>query len=173
MPSELIPGLDRRLDGVVSQALQTDPNDRFQSAQEFRGSLDEILLFPEADFSPQSGAIKIAESQKLETSAGQPATSAPEPPASADPPNEISQETEKKKGGAGQPAVIGSLVGMGVLALAGAGWMIASSKQRAEPVGIGAERAGTVSGIDLRACAAGNRDRYPGTGKTGGKERAA
>ena len=134
MPSELIPGLDRRLDGVASKALQTDPNDRFQSAQEFRAALDAILLFPEADFSPQSGAIKIAESQKLETSAGQPATSAPEPPASEAPPKEKSQEGAKKKGEAGQPAVIGSLVGMAVLALAGAGWMIASSKQRAEPV---------------------------------------
>ncbi|MDF1814793.1 MAG: serine/threonine-protein kinase, partial [Verrucomicrobiales bacterium] len=70
MPSEKVPGLDRRFDAIVSRALQTEPEDRYPDAASFRADLNEILLLPEADFSPQSGAVKIAQGRKINTLSG-------------------------------------------------------------------------------------------------------
>ncbi len=47
-PSIAVPGLDKRFDSVVKHALETDPNDRYQSAAIFRKDLDQILSVPVA-----------------------------------------------------------------------------------------------------------------------------
>jgi formylglycine-generating enzyme required for sulfatase activity/serine/threonine protein kinase len=62
--SRMVPGLDARYDGIITRALQGDRKDRYQTAAEFRADLDHILLepVPEAGESPQTAALKIADS---------------------------------------------------------------------------------------------------------------
>lgn len=42
----VVPGLDRRFDDIIDRAMQTDPSDRYQSAEELRRDLDVILTTP-------------------------------------------------------------------------------------------------------------------------------
>ncbi len=42
----VVPGLDRRFDDIIDRAMQTDPADRYQSAEELRRNLDVILTTP-------------------------------------------------------------------------------------------------------------------------------
>jgi serine/threonine protein kinase len=47
-PSEAVPGLDPRLDAIVSRAMQTEPEDRYPSASAVRADLDVIFSRPMA-----------------------------------------------------------------------------------------------------------------------------
>lgn len=51
-PSGRVDGLDRRLDAVVTRAMEAEPDDRFQSAAEFRAAIDEILSTPVPEEQP-------------------------------------------------------------------------------------------------------------------------
>lgn len=44
--SVVVPGLDRRFDDIIDRAMQTDPADRYPSAEELRRDLDVILTTP-------------------------------------------------------------------------------------------------------------------------------
>ena len=62
LPSEMLPEIDPRFDGVVTRALQANPDSRYGSATEFRGDLNEILSRPipkAAD--PTSAEIPLAQ----------------------------------------------------------------------------------------------------------------
>jgi len=51
-PTEHRPEIDPRLDGIVSRALQANPDDRYASATEIRGDLDAVLSQPIAKVEP-------------------------------------------------------------------------------------------------------------------------
>ncbi len=60
MPSLAVPGLDVRFDGVVSRAMEANPDSRYGSATEFRADLDEILSEPISVASdPSTAAIPV------------------------------------------------------------------------------------------------------------------
>jgi serine/threonine protein kinase len=54
--SQCVPGLDRRLDDVITRAMQRDPGARFSSAGEFRQALNHVLSVPAAKASPPKNA---------------------------------------------------------------------------------------------------------------------
>ncbi len=47
-PSEVVPGLDKRLDAIVKRAMQHEPGARYQKAADFRKDLNHILTVPVA-----------------------------------------------------------------------------------------------------------------------------
>lgn len=47
-PSEVVPGLDKRLDAIVRRAMQHEPGARYQKAADFRKDLNHILTVPAA-----------------------------------------------------------------------------------------------------------------------------
>lgn len=47
-PSEITPGLDKRLDAIVKRAMQHEPGTRYQKAADFRKDLNHILTVPVA-----------------------------------------------------------------------------------------------------------------------------
>jgi hypothetical protein len=55
-PSDLRPGLPPNLEAVVLKALNKEPSDRFQSAQEFRAALADSTSFPQVPIPKQSSA---------------------------------------------------------------------------------------------------------------------
>ena len=73
-PSELVPGLDTRLDDIVHKALQEDREQRFATTAEMRRAMDDILTRPViAKEAPHT----VAQTMQLEASVEEP----PTPPA--------------------------------------------------------------------------------------------
>ena len=46
LPSRLVPGLDERLDAIICKAMEHDPADRYQSAEDMRAALDGLSVAP-------------------------------------------------------------------------------------------------------------------------------
>ncbi|MEC5127956.1 protein kinase [Verrucomicrobiales bacterium BCK34] len=65
MPSEEEAGLDQRIDDIITLALESDPDHRYQTAREFRMKLDELQTKPIQKIAPEleSKAVPAAAEQ--------------------------------------------------------------------------------------------------------------
>ena len=115
-PSKQIPGLDPRYDSIIAKAIRDDREIRYQSAEELRADLDVILTFPVAhvvegaDEAPAALPTKERPKQTGRRTREVPVKEAQE--------EELSPPPQKS----GMAWLWGAT--LGVLALAGAAWML-------------------------------------------------
>jgi hypothetical protein len=70
-PSERVPGLDPRFDGIVTKAMQSDRSDRYQRAIELRHDLDVILSVPLVETGKSGSGTAALPQQAVAQIAGQ------------------------------------------------------------------------------------------------------
>lgn len=82
-PSELNPAVPPELDQVVLKALAKDPAERYQSAQEFRQTLESVKAALESPSEPAEGEPAVASSAEIPPVAAPPPAPVPAPVAAA------------------------------------------------------------------------------------------
>lgn len=129
MPSETSNSLDPRFDEIISLAIESSPEERFQSATEFRLKLDELQSQPISTIEPgqSSGEVPRVVSGNLKAD---PASDAVATGASAQNPSQETKSHHQKK----QTAGLGTgLIMLSVFVLLGVAAFILLGSPKSEP----------------------------------------
>lgn len=123
--SVVVPGLDRRFDDIIDRAMQTDPADRYPSAEELRRDLDVILTTPMVQERGESSVAipkqVLLASQSRRAPAKKVATSAPAAAA-------VKSSAPAKP----EPSKLPWILGIAAVALLGVGGVVMMGKRGGE-----------------------------------------
>jgi hypothetical protein len=85
MPSQIVPGLDPRLDDVVGRAMISEREERWQSAAEIKAAISAIASPQSKPASTRTSAVPVTVTRPVASSPARPTASAPARPAAAAP----------------------------------------------------------------------------------------